>query len=203
MIIYLIENTVNHKLYIGKTVRSLAERWNVHVGAAIRRNSRYVIHQAIRKYGKDAFTVTHVMKVNTLKDLSMAECLCIAAFKAAGFELYNRTGGGEGTGVARSEESKLRSSLALKAVWTRSPMRVHQSQETRDKISRAMKRHSKQNSENGRRAQSFRIYGPMTETQRTALLAANLGKRKANVLTPAERQRSFRARKKARLSQIS
>lgn len=55
-LVYKLTNTVNGKVYIGITSRTLAARWKEHVERARQgsRNSR--IHVAMRKYGNEAFT---------------------------------------------------------------------------------------------------------------------------------------------------
>ena len=54
MLIYAIRNTVNGKVYIGQTVRSLEQRWAQHVLLSRVRNMP--VCRAIRKHGADKFT---------------------------------------------------------------------------------------------------------------------------------------------------
>ena len=55
-VVYIITNTVNGKIYIGKT-RDMAVRWIDHKAKANRGDQRPGLHRAIRKYGPDAFVV--------------------------------------------------------------------------------------------------------------------------------------------------
>jgi GIY-YIG catalytic domain len=68
MVVYLIYNTVNGKIYIGKTEKSLAVRWSGHCVAAFTMNSPYYIHRAIRKYGKEAFLITRLSDAPSWED---------------------------------------------------------------------------------------------------------------------------------------
>lgn len=58
-IIYKITNLVNNKIYIGETIRNLNVRWNEHKSEALggRHGYTYHLHNAMRKYGIDNFTI--------------------------------------------------------------------------------------------------------------------------------------------------
>ena len=49
--IYKIENLINHKVYIGQSIE-IERRWQKHLGA----KDDFVIHRALRKYGKENFS---------------------------------------------------------------------------------------------------------------------------------------------------
>ena len=59
MVIYLITNTVNGKKYVGQTARPLGQRIREHT------ISEYPIGCAMRKYGRENFTVEILAEVNT------------------------------------------------------------------------------------------------------------------------------------------
>jgi group I intron endonuclease len=59
-IIYKITNILNQKVYIGQTKRSIKERWRRHIWNAEKGNLQYPIHHAIRKYGKNNFTISEI-----------------------------------------------------------------------------------------------------------------------------------------------
>lgn len=54
--IYIIRNTINDKVYVGQTTKSVRLRFLNHLSAA-RRGKDYVIGKAIRKYGEKNFYV--------------------------------------------------------------------------------------------------------------------------------------------------
>lgn len=59
-IIYRIINLINGKQYIGKTINTITERWNKHCYEAFTPQNKgynFLIHKAIRKYGKDNFII--------------------------------------------------------------------------------------------------------------------------------------------------
>lgn len=66
-IVYKITNTVNNKVYIGITARTLEKRWRYHCNSAHSENDRYVFHRAIIKYGENAF-VKEVLASNLNKE---------------------------------------------------------------------------------------------------------------------------------------
>lgn len=55
-LIYKISNTVNDKVYIGQTTRSLQDRWYEHLKASEKKNN--LIYKAMRKYGKENFFIS-------------------------------------------------------------------------------------------------------------------------------------------------
>lgn len=69
--IYIIKNTVNHKVYIGQTHMTIKLRFQDHLSAA-RHGKDYVIGKAIRKYGEDKFYVIPIDSVtaDTEKELT-------------------------------------------------------------------------------------------------------------------------------------
>ena len=70
--IYKISNTVNNKIYIGQTSRTVEKRWNLHKQTA--KNPSYLsysypLYQAMRKYGIDNFNFEIILQ----KDCSEEE----------------------------------------------------------------------------------------------------------------------------------
>jgi group I intron endonuclease len=72
VIVYLITNLVNGKLYVGQTVTSLAQRWERHC-----RESRTVISKAIKKYGRGSFAVEQIGTARNQDELDAIEGLWI------------------------------------------------------------------------------------------------------------------------------
>lgn len=111
MIIYLATNIVNGKQYVGQTVRTLDRRRNQHYSDAKRQTCNIIFHNAIRKYGENAFIWEVVKEYNDVTILDEAEKRCIALLNTLSPNGYNlMTGGSNGT---HSEETKRKMSEAL------------------------------------------------------------------------------------------
>lgn len=95
-IIYLIENTYNHKKYIGKTSKNLNVRWKEHIYASTRSNPDSVLHKAINKYGEDAFIVKTLLCNISNDELNHYEKLWIRKLNTKVPYGYNLTDGGDG-----------------------------------------------------------------------------------------------------------
>jgi group I intron endonuclease len=67
MYIYKITNTINGKIYIGQTIRSVEQRFNRHINDAINCNIDTHFARAIRKYGLDVFFIEII-------DTAQSEC---------------------------------------------------------------------------------------------------------------------------------
>jgi GIY-YIG catalytic domain len=93
--VYKITNKINGKCYIGKTIRSLDERWQQHWCDA--RAARYSnkFHNALRKYGRENFDIYVVAEVDNPDILDEVERMAIEHFDS--FKNgYNSTLGGNG-----------------------------------------------------------------------------------------------------------
>ena len=99
--IYKITNTLNGKAYIGQTTLKLKQRMNVHFRSA----GCPVIHNAIQKYGRDAFTVEILHEVLDifLDDLEIAEIKRHNTLVPNG---YNLDGGGNTNKVVSDQTRK-------------------------------------------------------------------------------------------------
>ena len=63
--IYKITNSINNKIYIGQTARTLNIRWKEHKVASI--SSDRPLYKAMRKYGIDNFHIEIIEEIpNTL-----------------------------------------------------------------------------------------------------------------------------------------
>lgn len=93
--IYLVENMVNHRKYVGFTIGSVAARWRRHVYDA-NRNSRFHLHRAIRKHGKENFQISEIYcSTDILYTLHEMEPYFIEQYNSYGCG-YNMTIGGDG-----------------------------------------------------------------------------------------------------------
>lgn len=146
-LVYQATNLVNGKRYIGVTRRRLCSRKAKHFNEALcgKRGCRK-FHAAIRKYGRDVFEWSVLIRVATYEQALKEEIRLIAELKPE----YNITLGGEGTvGIVRSRET-IEKHRASRAGWRpTAEQRARQSaammgrkfsDETRRKLAEAMKR---------------------------------------------------------------
>jgi Ackermannviridae homing endonuclease len=77
--VYLIENEVNRKRYVGITTKALLDRLEEHIADAMR-GSPYALHAAIRKYGEDNFTIQGLKIADGLSAAQELECDYIHMF---------------------------------------------------------------------------------------------------------------------------
>lgn len=92
--IYKIQNTINGKVYIGQTKRPISNRFNDHIRMAEELDSNYHIHRAIRKHGRDKFTLDLIEEVEEA-DVNTREMFWVNYFDSFAHG-YNMTFGGEG-----------------------------------------------------------------------------------------------------------
>jgi group I intron endonuclease len=112
--IYFVRNIVNGKTYIGKTRKSIKERWVGHLCDS-RHGSHGHLHQAIRKYGPESFEVIEFARTEDLSCLDELEILFIALFMTTNpLYGYNITKGGEGNRSSATLEQRLKVSAKLK-----------------------------------------------------------------------------------------
>jgi len=113
MLIYLIRNTVNGKGYVGQTIRTLAERWNQHKQQGIHRYKNDALHNALLKYGFEAFEIAVLDDTpKTLDELNNLETFHIAAQRTLSPHGYNLTTGG--FSYQRSAETLAKMSASMK-----------------------------------------------------------------------------------------
>lgn len=110
--IYKITNKINNKVYIGKTTSTILNRWNQHISAAFsdkdKKDYNFLLHKAIRKYGKDNFIIEQIEEISEDKELSNREMYWINFYHSCILEEnsngYNMTYGGEGSLKINREE---------------------------------------------------------------------------------------------------
>ena len=93
--IYKIENLLNHKVYIGKTLKSPQERWKEHVldSHKVEKSTR-PLYRAFNKYGIDNFVLTTIEECSDLV-VNDREVFWIEAYGSFKYG-YNATLGGDG-----------------------------------------------------------------------------------------------------------
>jgi group I intron endonuclease len=143
-IIYCITNTVNGKQYVGQTKNSFSTRWRYHLYYAKNKLGTSIFHNAITKYGKEAFVSEELATCNTQKELDKREIFFITELKTKTPFGYNLTAGGNGItknsclkisasnkGLVKSPETRMKLSAVNKGKSI--------PKEVRNKISAALK----------------------------------------------------------------
>lgn len=131
--IYLITNKINNKKYVGQTWKKISYRWQEH---STKEKSCVKLNRAIKKYGKDNFSVELLAICSSQYIADYLESYYIQEYNSikAGYNI--REGGSHGK---LSESTKSKISKALKG-RTISPETIEkyrnrkQTQETKNKI---------------------------------------------------------------------
>lgn len=130
--IYLIANTVNKKVYIGKTVKKLNKRWGGHRFYAKEGGRDLPIYNAMRKHGIDNFSIREIDHAYSHRELIRKEKKWIAYYNSIRPGGYNITHGGEGClGYKHTPERVIKMSKAAKKRWKDPKERAKQSERTR------------------------------------------------------------------------
>jgi group I intron endonuclease len=139
MIVYLITNAANGKMYVGMTAATLKVRWRRHQKEARNGRNTYFCN-AIRKYGALSFRPEVLLTCESRKDAANSEKFYIRFFDLRDPNKgYNLTEGGEGTwGWKHSEEAKRKMRQAKKGKSSHWKGKTR-SEESRRKMSRAKK----------------------------------------------------------------
>lgn len=101
--IYLIENDINNKKYIGLTTQTIEQRWKQHLRASKYKN--YKLYYAMRKYGVEHFYIKEIDKAEDIEELKELEKYWIKYYNTY-YNGYNQTFGGEGIIKIDKEEIK-------------------------------------------------------------------------------------------------
>lgn len=129
-IAYKITCSATGKCYIGITTQTLLRRWSQHVSQS--KNYKTKLAMAIRKYGRDSFTVEHIASAGSIEKLRDLEIQLIAQEDTLKQGL-NLTIGGDGAfGLHHSDESKKKMSMAQ--------LEIAKRPETKDRRAQAQKK---------------------------------------------------------------
>lgn len=132
MIIYKITNILNGKIYIGQTIQDLKERWYGHCRSI---SNCTAIARALKKYGKDNFTIEQIDQADSLEELNKKEVEWISRFSSNTKGIgYNLTTGGMNAIPSEETKAKMRGprpALSLKQMGKKV------SEETKRKMSEA------------------------------------------------------------------
>lgn len=109
-VVYLIQNLVNGKKYVGQTIKTVKERFNEHSW------ENTIISKAIRKHGKENFRYGVIKSCASKEEMDYWEKFFIAALKTKSPLGYNLTDGGEGVvglnvGLVRRASTPYQNSL--------------------------------------------------------------------------------------------
>lgn len=104
--VYVVTNLTNNKIYIGKTVGTPEIRLRKHFQNSV--NGLAYLHRAIKKYGRQSFTIRSLAEVGTEEQALRLEKFFIKCLESNSPEFgYNLTEGGDGiSGYRHREESK-------------------------------------------------------------------------------------------------
>lgn len=165
--IYKITNKINGKIYIGITTKSIEERFARHVNSA--EKSKYRIHTAIRKYGRDNFVIETLSVVSSQEEANELEIKLIQELNATDYNIgYNMAIGGAGKSLLVSEETRAKLKVSIQK--SRDNMTLEQKKNLTAKAN-ASKR-GKLESEESRKAKSAAQkarWANMSEEQRKAM----------------------------------
>jgi group I intron endonuclease len=108
--IYLIENTLNQKKYVGQTKQRLSQRVYQHFQQA-KKGVETPLYHALRKYSRDTFKIVTLEETDLLDEREQHYIELYNTYK----EGYNCDKGGQGiTGFSHTEETKRKMSAAKK-----------------------------------------------------------------------------------------
>jgi group I intron endonuclease len=72
--IYKITNTINNKVYIGQTTRTLTERFKEHLRNCNTESKKTMhLYSAMNIYGKENFSISLLEEASTLDELNQKE----------------------------------------------------------------------------------------------------------------------------------
>lgn len=90
MYIYKVTNIINGKVYIGQSIRDIQQRFTRHINDALNNNLNTHFARAIRKYGKDSFTIEIIDTAETQDELNQKEQYWIHYYDSVNYG-YNET----------------------------------------------------------------------------------------------------------------
>lgn len=97
MTVYLITNRVNGKMYVGQTIHSLPQRWGRHCWRSTTSTSSMPISHAIKKYGRDNFSIESLRQCSSQIELDFYELYYahkLSTFSPLGYNLKAGSGPG-------------------------------------------------------------------------------------------------------------
>lgn len=132
-IIYKITNAANNKEYVGQTTQNIEKRYKQHL---VDKRNRH-ISNAIRKYGKENFTIELIATAKDQKELNDLEVLYVNKYNTIHPNGYNHRAGGNQNGIC-SEELRKKISNSKKGKPNLKKRGEARSEEYRIKISKSL-----------------------------------------------------------------
>ena len=130
MIVYKITNLINNKIYVGKTTKSINKRFSEHVKESKNLLSKRYLCSAIRKYGKENFSIETIQLCESIEKLNKSEIYWIKELNSKAPNGYNLTNGGDGNnGYIFTDEGreKIRMSLLGRICTESTRVKLHNS----------------------------------------------------------------------------
>ena len=119
MIVYKIQNKINGKIYIGKTEKTIDERYSKHLSNARKKINRH-LYDSMNHYGYENFEVSLVENCKSSVELCERERYWIQYYDSISPKGYNMTTGGDGGYTLSSWDEEQKTQLyqrqALKRV---------------------------------------------------------------------------------------
>lgn len=183
--IYKITNTVNNKVYIGQTIRTIEERYQRHLSEA-RRHTNRPLYDSMNHYGYDKFKVEQLVEAPDER-LNELEAFYIAEYNSTDPAIgYNLTTGGDSCRVCLSEETEARR-VAKIAAAHRGKKQTKESVEKRAASLRGRKlteehrqRLSEIHKERFKNLPGTRLGATASEETKQKIREANLGKKQSD-----------------------
>ncbi len=123
MIVYMLQNTVNHKVYIGQT-RNLRLSKRRSTRPSVYKDNAHLAN-AVRKYGPDSFSLKILCHASCMEELNLLERFWIAFYQSADRRYgYNKTLGGQPC-QHFTEDIRAVLSRSMREVWRRGTHRNH------------------------------------------------------------------------------
>ena len=175
MIIYKLQNKINGKIYIGKTIKEVEQRIAEHL------KTKSLIGKALRKYGLQSFDIFIMDLADDNETLNEKERYWIKFHDCKAPNGYNLTDGGDGfspgTNLSQETKNKIRNSHLGKP----------RSEETKKKISIAHKgkKLSQEHRDNASKSLKGRIF---SEEHRNKISKALKGKKHTQEQIEANRK---------------
>jgi len=134
--VYIITNKVNNKQYIGVTNNSLQERWKSHL------YDSNVISKAIKKYGKENFSIEAIHECESMDEAYTLEPKFIIEHKTKYPNGYNISSGGKGSQVGKRKPTPEHVKQKISESIKKNPWWLNASEEQKEKCRESWRAHN-------------------------------------------------------------